>query len=167
MENGEHSLWDLLPVILCNILDSDYELFSERQLSHSGRLSGFNAQVDRETCLHGHDSHLAKAVQEVISSWLTNHSDWTLYIIANGLDQWLPSGGTQETTSLRNPLKFFIALAGNSSVPGGKLKLLFLAAHNACWSNWNFRELNNTGDPNRFLCDLEWRQGNRSYYTSV
>lgn len=46
MENGIHSLWDLLPVILCHVLDSDYELFSEHKLSLSNKISGFNAQVE-------------------------------------------------------------------------------------------------------------------------
>jgi hypothetical protein len=90
-----------------------------------------------------------------------------MFIIVNGLDQCLPSGSTREKTSLRKALKFFIALAGKSGVSGGKLKFLFLASHNAHWPIWDFRELNDTGDANRLLCDLEWRQGERSYIASV
>jgi len=156
LEEGKHSLWDVLPVILCDILGSDYELFKEHKRSLSNSFSGFNPQSGRENWFHGENGHLANPVKELLTAWVAKYPDRTLFVIVDKLDRCLPRGSTEEKDALRRALKFFVTLTWDSR---GKLKFLFLAVHNAHWPKWDFGDLNDTRDPNRLLWYLEWRQG--------
>jgi hypothetical protein len=158
IEKAKHSPWAVLGIILCDILGSDYDLFSKHNHTFSNRLWGFNIKGGEERQVHGEDGYLAKSVQELLTAWPAKHPDWTLLIVVDRLDRCLQSGSAEEKGALRRVLKFFATLAGDSH---GMLKFLFVAAHNAHWPRWEIGDLNVTGNPDRLLSNLQWRQGER------
>lgn len=156
IQANQNNPLEILFAIVCEILDSSQDLFLDHDRAV---LEWISVLKDTNKTTQKTSSTLFVLIESLVQKWCLKNENRSLFIIVDRLDFYLENSSV-EKEALRKVMKLLAHICGTCGVNGqGILKVVFLAAHNIRWPLWEFDDWNVSGEPDKLLRKLEWRQG--------